>query len=194
VIACEAPFREPVESAAMKPSPERFAQVLSRLRERVEGRYGIPVRVVDVPPPFTGDLDGAEIHLDCEQKDELQVFTLAHLFGHTVQWSLSSRAREIGGKPPGQYSAEDLAEVDAYEAEASRFGLALLHEAGVDDLDAWLSDFSACDRAYLEHFYKTGEKRPTEEFWRDGRPLLAPLSIPAFTPHRATFRWEGVVI
>lgn len=178
----------------MKPSPERFAQVFPLLRERVEGRYAIPVRMVDVPAPFTGDLDGAEIHLDFEQRGELQVFTLAHLFGHTVQWSLSERAREIGGKPPGQYSEADLAEVDAYEAEASRYGLSLLHEAGVSDLDGWLSDFSACDRAYLENYYKTGEKRPVDEFWRDGRPPLAPLPIPSFTPHRAKFRWDGVVI
>lgn len=178
----------------MKPSPERFAEVFPLLRQRVEGRYGIPVRMVDVPAPFTGDLDGAEIHLDFEQRGELQVFTLAHLFGHTVQWSLSESARTIGGKPPGEYSEADLAEVDAYEAEASRYGLSLLHEAGVTDLDGWLSDFSACDRAYLENYYKTGEKRPVDEFWRDGRPLLDPLPVPPFTPHRAKFRWDGVVI
>jgi hypothetical protein len=178
----------------MAPSPERFAQVFPLLRARVEGRYGIPVRIMDVPDPFAGDLDGAEIHLDYASADDLQVFTLAHLFGHTVQWSLSSRYWTLGGKAPGTYSEEDLAEVDAYERDASRYGLSLLHEVGVEDLDGWLSDYSACDRAYLEHFYRTGEKGHPEEFWQDGRPLLAPLPIPDFTPHRARFRWDGVVI
>lgn len=178
----------------MTPTPARLRQVLSLLRERVEGRYGVPVRVIDVPDPFTGDLDGAEIHLDYASADDLQVFTLAHLFGHTVQWSQSSRYWTIGGKPPKTYSAAELAEVDDYERDASRYGIALLHEAGVHDLDPWLSDFSACDRAYLENFYRTGEKRPPAEFWRDGTPVLAPLPIPEFTPHRARFRWDGTVI
>jgi hypothetical protein len=172
----------------------RLHAVFPLLRDRVEGRYRIPVRILDVPDPFAGDLDGAEIHLDYLSADDLQVFTLAHLFGHTVQWSLSSRFWTLGGKEPGTYSAEDLAEVDAYERDASRYGLSLLHELGIDDLDGWLSDFSACDRAYLEHFYRTGEKRPPESFWREGTPVLTPLPIPEFTPHRAKFRWDGVVI
>ena len=178
----------------MKPTPERLAEVFSLLRQRIEAHYGIPVKVIDVPDPFTGDLDGAEIHLDYASGDELQVFTLAHLFGHTVQWSLSESARQIGGKAPGSYTETDLAEVDAYEADASGYGLALLHEVGVTDLDGWLTDYSACDRAYLENFYRPGEKRPPEEFWREGLPVRAPLPIPPFIPHRAKFRWDGVVI
>jgi len=178
----------------MKPSPERFAEVFPLLRARVEGRYGIPVRMVDVPAPFTGDLDGAEIHLDFEQRDELQVFTLAHLFGHTVQWNTSDRARRIGGKEPGRYSAAELAEVRAYEHEASRYGLQLLHETRVADLDGWLTDFAAADLAFLAHYYTTGERKPIADFWADGQPLLQPLAIPAFQPRRFKFRWDGVVV
>ena len=178
----------------MPPTPARLQQVFSLLRERVESRYGIPVLIIDVPDPFTGDLDGAEIHLDYAAAADLQLFTLAHLFGHTVQWSQSSHFWTVGGKPPQTYSEEDLAEVDAYERDASRYGIALLHEAGVHDLDGWLSDFSACDRAYLEHFYRTGEKRPPLEFWREGTTVMEPLPIPEFTPHQARFRWDGVVI
>ena len=62
-------------------------------------------------------------------------------------------------------------EVDAYERDASRYGLSLLHEVGVHDLDGWLSDFSACDRTYLEHFYRTGEKRHPRRSGRRGRPF-----------------------
>jgi hypothetical protein len=178
----------------MPPTSARLHEVFALLRDRIESRYRIPVRILDVPGAFTGDLDGAEIHLDFEAAEDLQVFTLAHLFGHTVQWSLDDHYREIGGKAPGTYSAADLAEVDAYERDASRYGLTLLHEAGVVDLDGWLSDFSACDRAYLEHFYRTGEKRSPTEFWRQGTPVLPLLPIPEFTPHQAKFRWDGVVI
>ena len=32
------------------------------LEKHVETKYGIPIRIRDVPNPFTGDLDGAEIH------------------------------------------------------------------------------------------------------------------------------------
>jgi hypothetical protein len=87
-------------------------------------------------------------------------------------FSASNRARD------GHYalSEADLVEVDAYERDASRYGVALLHEMGVLDLDGLLSDFSACDRAYLEHFYRAGEKRPPETFWQGGTPVLPPPS------------------
>ena len=178
----------------MPPTPDRLHAVFPLLRDRVETRYRIPVVIMDVPDPFAGDLDGAEIHLDYLSADDLQIFTLAHLFGHTIQWSLSSHFWTLGGQAPGTYSEADLVEVDEYERDASRYGISLLHEVGVHDLDGWLSDFSACDRAYLEHFYRTGEKRPPETFWQDGTPVLAPLPIPELTPHRAKFRWDGVVI
>ena len=154
----------------MPPTPARLHEVFPLLRSRAEGRYRIPVLIMDVPDPFAGDLDGAEIHLDYLSADDLQIFTLVHLFGHTVQWSLSSHFWTLGGQAPGTYSEADLVEVDAYERDASRYGLSLLHEVGVHDLDGWLSDFSACDRTYLEHFYRTGEKRPPRRSGRRGRP------------------------
>ncbi len=186
--------RDEVQFPPMTPTPDRLHAVFPLLRDHVETRYHIPVVIMDVPDPFAGDLDGAEIHLDYLSADDLQIFTLAHLFGHTIQWSLSSRFWTLGSQAPGTYSEAELVEVDAYERDASRYGIALLHEVGVLDLDGWLSDFSACDRAYLEHFYRTGEKRPPETFWQEGTPVLLPLPIPEFTPHRAKFRWDGVVI
>ena len=36
-----------------------FQAVFDRLERAVEERYGVPVRVRDVPDPFYGDLDGA---------------------------------------------------------------------------------------------------------------------------------------
>jgi type 1 glutamine amidotransferase len=69
-----------------------------------------------------------------------------------------------------------------------------LHEADVRDLDQWVSDFAACDTAYLMHFYKTGEKRPFRSFWRENAPLLEPLAIPTFRPTRWISRYDGTVV
>jgi hypothetical protein len=82
----------------------------------------------------------------------------------------------------------------AYEREADAYGLALLHETGIRQADQWLSDYSACDLAYLAHFYRTGEKRDPPTFWRSNVPLVEPRTIPVFTPTRLVFRGNGVVI
>ena len=62
------------------------------------------------------------------------------------------------------------------------------------EFDQWMADFSACDFAYLKHFYQTGERRPFREFWKDGQPLLPALPIPSFTPEKWLSRWKGVVV
>ena len=82
----------------------------------------------------------------------------------------------------------------SYEEEACGYSLQLLHDAGVHDLDQWISDFAACDQAYLMHFYKTGEKKPFRELWRDNAKLVAPLPIPSFQPTRWISRYDGTVV
>jgi hypothetical protein len=167
---------------------------MARMCRYIRDAFSVDVQIVDMQAPFLGDLDGAEIRLGRRQDAEAALFTLSHLFGHTVQWNLSERARTIGGREDGRYSQAELLEIEAYELEASRYGLQLLHGIGVHDLDQWLSDFSACDLAYLKHFYLTGERRIPTEFWNEGQPLLAPLAIPRFAPRRFKYRWEGVVV
>ena len=178
----------------MRPGEERFREVFDRVEPYVERRWNVAVRIRDVPSPFTGDLDGAEIHIDHDLHAEDAVFNLVHLFGHTVQWNVSARAREIGSVLHQRPSEALLAELARYEEEACRYSLQLFHDAGVRDLDQWLADFAACDAAYLDRFYRTGEKRPFRSFWKDGMPLLTPLAIPAFTPTRWVSRWEGIVV
>ena len=185
------PMPAPGSSA---PSPERLQEVIALVRAHIEQRYRIPVRFIDAPAPFVGDLDGEEIWVDYEQSPEIIAFNLAHLFGHTVQWNLLGQAPEIGDKAPGSYSEADLDEVRRYERDASRYGLELLHELGIRDLDAWLAEFSASDIAYLVHFYRTGEKVDHRGFWHSGLPGLEPLPIPPFTPKRLKLRSSGVVI
>src|SRR4051794_20878400 len=148
----------------MKPGDERMRQAFNMLEPYIENRYGIPVRIRDVPNPFTGDLDGAEIHVDYEEDIESALFIIAHLFGHTVQWNSDESTRELGYKLFENPSAEQLARLEAYEVEACAYSLQLFHDAGVKDLDPWVSDYAACDWSYLDHFYKTGEKRPFKSF------------------------------
>jgi hypothetical protein len=177
-----------------RPTDERLQQVFDAVERRIEDRWGIPVIVRDIPHPFTGDLDGAEIYVDHENDLENAVFIVAHLFGHTVQWNVSPDARDIGMTTRTTWSDEDLARLRRYEQEACRYSVQLFHDAGVRDLDQWLSDFAACDLAYLEHVYRTGEKRPFRSFWQDGAEILPPLPIPDFHPTRWWTRWSGVVV
>ena len=136
----------------------RLREVFNTLEQHVERRYGIPIIIRDVPSPFTGDLDGAEIHVDYAEDIESALFIIAHLF------------------------------------EACRYSMQLFHEAGVLDLDQWLSDYSSCDFAYLKHFYTTGEKLLFKHFWVNGSPLLQPKPIPPFHPTKWVSRWEGIVV
>lgn len=93
-----------------------FVAAFDRLEPYIEKKYGIPVRIRDVPNPFTGDLDGAEIHVDYDVDPETALFIIAHLFGHTVQWNLSSRARTLGLTPVTPPVAEEvLKELLQYE-------------------------------------------------------------------------------
>ncbi len=176
------------------PTVERLQEVLTLLRNHVEQHYRIPVLFIDVPEPFVGDLDGEEIWIDNLQDIEVMLFNLIHLFGHTVQWNLLGQAPEIGNKAPGEYTEADLDEVVRYEREASCYGLQLLHDLDIRDLDTWLSDFSASDVAYLLHYYKTGEKVHPLTLSRSGQSLLEPLHTPPFSPQRLKLRSTGVVI
>ena len=176
------------------PSSAYLRTVFDRVERMVEDRWSVPVRIKDVPNPFTGDLDGEQIMVDYDLEIEEAVFILIHLFGHTVQWNVSAQNREVAFLKPTTWTDDQLRAVTAYEHEACRYSLQLLHDAGFHDLDQWISDFAACDTAYLMHFYKTGEKRPFREFWRDNAEPLPPLAIPELHPTRWIGRYEGTVI
>jgi len=179
---------------AMDTSRIPFTDHCAVLKQRIEQVYGIMVVTRDIPDPLTGDLDGLEIHIDQAVTAEQRLFLLAHLFGHTVEWNWDPGAFDLGKQylPPVDESL--LGRVIAYEHEAARYGLALFGEAGIDDIGPWFSAYSACDQAYLLHFYRTGKKREFRSFWVDDVPALEPKAIPSFTPKRRTFRMDGVVI
>ncbi len=171
-----------------------FADYSERIKRRIETVYGIPVITRDVPDPLLGDLDGAEIQIDYSVTPEQRLFLLGHLFGHTVQWNANPEAYEFGRprKPPVE--ADILPQLMEYEREAAGYALQLFHDAGVVDMDQWLSDYTACDMAYLEHFYRTGEKCDFMTLWRKGTAPLPIRTIPPFATTRRVGRSDGIVI
>jgi len=171
-----------------------FAEYCERVKAHIERAYGIAVITRDVPDPLTGDLNGAEIHVDYAVTPEQRLFLLAHLFGHTVQWNVNPDAYELGQPRVPPVKEEDLPALMEYEKQAARYALRMLHDIGITDADEWLSDYTACDTAYLRHYYCTGEKRDFLTFWRRGTPIIEAQPIPAFTLIKRSLRSDGVVI
>ena len=187
--------RDATPTTLMQPSNELFESVRQRAVREIEDRYRIQVIVADVPAPFTGDLDGVSIVIDNALPPDESLFITVHLFGHSVQWNTDPDARAIGlaSVDVGRVSRAELDRLANYERTAARYSVQLLHDVGELTLDHWLSEFAAADTAYLMHYYQTGEKLPLRGFWKVGSPVLEPLSIPPFEPHKWTSR-SGVVI
>lgn len=179
----------------LKPSQARFHRAFNVLEAYIESRWHIAVRITDVPEPFTGDLDGQQIHIDYDLQAEEGLAILAHLFGHTIQWNQSEHGRTVGVQAPDPHISEErLHELYVYELDAARYSLQLFHDAGLPDLDQWISDYFHCDWAYLSHFYRTGEKRSFFSFWQDGTAQIQPLAIPEFEPRSWRNRLGGIVV
>ena len=171
-----------------------FAEYGARVPNHLEEFYGIRVVTRDIPDPLTGDLDGCEIDIDYAVTPEQRLFLLAHLFGHTVQWNVDASLFEIGKQYQPPVNENLIPAVIAYEGEAAAYGLAMLHQIAITDLDSWFSNYTACDQAYLLHFYRTGEKREFRSFWVANAPLIKAREIPPFVPTRRSFRMDGIVI
>ena len=171
-----------------------FADYCRKVEQKIEGTYGVRIVTRDIPDPLTGDLNGAEIHIDYAVTPEQRLFLLAHLFGHTVQWNVNPAAFELGQPRRPPVSEELLPALLNYEREAARYALALLHDLGLTATDQWFADYAACDEAYLKYFYVTGGKREFLSFWRDGTPLVEAQPIPPFRATPRVFRTDGIVI
>lgn len=160
-----------------------FRATFRALVELIEGTYSLKINVGPVTGSYTGQFDGKEIWVDLERDPEEAVFILVHLFGHTVQWNLDEKLRQLGLAVSG-VKEEDLPRIYQYERQASQLGLALLEQTGEVRLARWLSDRFGADWKFLAHFYRTGEKI---RFGReDGADelLLSAVSIPNFIPQR----------
>lgn len=176
------------------PSDGRLRAAFDAVHDLLEARYGIPVRIADVLDPNTGDFDGVEIAVDHDQEVDVAFFVLAHLFGHTVQWNLSEELRALGVEASSldaNPSPERLEAIRRYEREASEYALTVFHEAGVHDLDRWLSDWAEADWRYLSAAY-AGRALPGDfrAFLVPGAALLVPRPIPPFQPTRWVSRYS----
>jgi hypothetical protein len=171
-----------------------FFAYCTRIEKFLSSEHGIAVITRDIPDPLTGDLDGLEIHVDCSLTAEERLFLLAHLFGHTVQWNVNPTAFEIGRQYRPPFAEELFPAILAYEGEAAMYGLFMLHEADIKDVDDWFSAYSACDQAYLLHFYRTAKKGSFRDFWPETVSRIEPKPVPPFKPSRRTFRMDGIVI
>ena len=171
-----------------------FVEYCARVEARLWDPYGIRVLTRPISENLKGDLDGLEIHIDDDPTPEQRLFLLSHLFGHTVQWNTDPAAFELAMPVLGRVDEPLLAQIVAYEREAAAYGLSLLRECGITSIEQWYFDYSACDCAYLLHFYRTGGRADFASFWRDGAAAFAAKAIPSFTPRRKKFRLEGTVI
>jgi hypothetical protein len=77
----------------------------------------------------------------------------------------------------------------AYELEAALYGLQLLHQAGIRDLDQWYSDFVETDWRYVERFYREDCLPPWEECVVRNRPLITPAPIPLLRHRQVEVRF-----
>ena len=171
-----------------------FTHYAARVQQHLESCYGLRVVTRDITDPLTGDLDGAEIHIDYAVSPEERFFLLAHLFGHTVQWNIDPRAFDLGKPHPPPVDETLLPAIREYEREAATYALWMLHQIDIYDADEWFCNYTACDMEYLVHFYRTGEKREFKSFWREHSPPIAPRPVPFFTPTKRAFRLDGIVI
>ena len=171
-----------------------FRAASNAVTTHLHARYGISVAVAGIQPPLKGDLDGSRILVADHNTDEEQLFVVAHLFGHTVQWNVSAELRRLGMTMPVEPTRDQLDTLEAYEREACRYSQQALHEAGVSGLDQWLADYSGCDLAFLRHLYTTGERRTFRDFWMSSQPRIEPLAIPPFTPTRWRQREQAIVL
>jgi hypothetical protein len=152
-------------------------------------KYGFAIEYRDLEPPRTGIFDGLRIILDPDVDFEMQCFVLLHLFGHSVQWVAPTLAEKVASLQHTTDRADFMRVLQAYESEAGQYGMQLIHEAGIDDLDQWFSDFAATDWKYVERFYRTDALPPWHECIVNDQPVVRPLPIPQLCHRQVEVRY-----
>jgi hypothetical protein len=152
-------------------------------------KRGFVIEYRDLQPPRTGIFDGLKIVIDPDVDFEMQCFVLLHLFGHSVQWVAPSLAHKLADLQNTADKVHFLQVLHDYEYEAARFGLRLLHELEIHDLDAWFSDFVATDWRYVERYYREDQIPPWHECLTAGAPPIEPLAIPQLVHRQVEVRF-----
>ena len=179
-------------------TPQRFTDVLKKLQLYAENQLGLKIiDTSDLDPYFKGDLDGARIWIASALDDEEELFNVLHLVGHSIQWNVSDELRSLGSVLHEKPDDATLLRLQQYEWEANCYGIFILHELGVFDLDEWLTEKYTEDMCYLTHFYKTGEKlKEVTEVSRAYKfnRALQDKTIPAFKAWANPEKRNGIVI
>lgn len=173
---------------------ECLARLVARLRER-----GVEVRLLreDEPERVTvAQLRTRQIIVNPTARDALgSIFTIAHLFGHLVQFADYDRYRHFterieGSKPTVLDEAFKVA-FYSYEREAFGFGKTLLLEAfpQTPEMESKYAIFMETDFAHFWYYLTTGDEgditaflrqlKQNYEGWRGNRTKIAPRVLPA---------------
>jgi hypothetical protein len=176
-----------MESLVGKIDPEALIRLWTRIVPRIVG-YGFTIEYGKLESPRNGIFDGEKITLDPAVDFEMQCFILLHLFGHLVQWLAPTYRPEIQDVP-GEPLEPFLEAVCAYEHNAARFALQLMHDVGVTDLDRWLYDFAETDWKYVDTFYRTGEIPSWRSCVVPAGRVVEPMEIPLFEPRPVEVRY-----
>jgi hypothetical protein len=152
-------------------------------------KQGFAIEYRDLEPPRTGIFDGLRIVIDPDVDFEMQCFILLHLFGHSVQWTAPSLESELASLKDTTDKTVFMQALHDYEYQAARFGMQLMREIGVHDLDQWYSDFVGTDWRYVERYYQTDVIPPWHECVTCNQPLIEPLSIPRLEHKQVEVRY-----
>jgi hypothetical protein len=152
-------------------------------------KHGFALEYRDLEPPRTGIFDGLQIVIDPDVQFEMQCFVLLHLFGHSVQWVAPSLEHKLAPLQNTADKEQFMQVLHDYEFEAAVYGLELLHQTGIRELDQWYSDFVETDWRYVERFYREDRIPPWEECVVRNRPLLQPAPIPSLQHRRVEVRY-----
>jgi hypothetical protein len=167
------------------------AEALIRLWVSITRRiadYGFAIEYRPLERPKLGIFDGLKIVIDPAVEFEMQCFLALHLFGHSVQWVAPSYKPEITGQSDANLDLY-LDALERYERNAARFGLQLLHESCITDLDQWFFDFAETDWRYVEIFYRTGSIPAWKSCAVQGARPIEPLQIPPLEPRPVEVRY-----
>lgn len=130
--------------------------------------------------PKTGSFDGLSIAVSPALSLSERVFTLLHLFGHSVQCCSPSESRIVQAFFQTPADSEDKLRVLAdYEFRAAQFGLRLLHELGQRDLDHWFTAFVHTDHRMVAHTYIHRTAPALYDCLVTDGPTIEPAAIPA---------------
>ena len=157
------------------------AGTLVRLWTAITARvvtYGFGLEYAALERPKLGIFDGRRLTIDPAVGFEMQCFLVLHLFGHSVQWVAPSLTASLEPIRSSGDRARFLDALKVYEFEAARFGLQLLHDAGIHSLDAWYSDFVESDWRYVEGYYATGHLPAWSDCVVSGCAAITPAPIP----------------